>query len=212
MFSVRCLPAVCLVPTLFFAPGVGVPALAGHHPAKAGTPTPGCRADDLLDAKIKEVITGPDYRHSRWGLLVVDSETGKTVYEHNADQLFFPASVTKLYTCAAALVALGPDYRFETPVYRRGEPKDGRLAGDLILVAKGDPTLGGRTDPHGRLAFKNADHIYANGTSVRAELTATDPLAGLKDLARQVKASGVRKVDGDVLVDARYFQQALGTG
>jgi serine-type D-Ala-D-Ala carboxypeptidase/endopeptidase (penicillin-binding protein 4) len=206
MFS----PAVLVVTTLF--PVVGVPAFAGHNPAKAGTPTPARRAGDLLDAKIQEVITGPDYKHSRWGILVVDTETGKTVYEHDADQLFFPASVTKLYTCAAALVALGPDYKFETPVYRRGELKDGRLAGDLILVAKGDPTLGGRTDAHGRLAFKNTDHIYANGASARAEVTDTDPLAGLKDLARQVKASGIRKVEGDVLVDARYFPQALGTG
>jgi D-alanyl-D-alanine carboxypeptidase/D-alanyl-D-alanine-endopeptidase (penicillin-binding protein 4) len=201
MIDVRFPPVALVVTALFLAPGVGVPA-------KAGTPTGGC----LLDAKIKEVITGPDYKESRWGILVVDTETGKTVYEHTADQLFFPASVTKLYTCAAALVALGPDYRFETPVYRRGELKDGVLAGDLILVAKGDPTLGGRTDAQGRLAFKDADHIYANGASARAEVTDTDPLAGLKDLARQIKASGIRRVEGDVLVDARYFPHALGTG
>src|SRR5262249_42567136 len=155
MLSVRFLPTVLIVTTLFL------------------TPDKTCRAGDLLDAKIQEVITGPNYRHSRWGILVIDSETGKTVYEHNPDQLFFPASVTKLYTCAAALVALGPDYHFETPVYRRGELKDGRLAGDLILVAKGDPTLGGRTDAHGRMAFKNSDPIYANRTSTRAGMTDT---------------------------------------
>ena len=69
--------------------------------------------------------------------------------------------MTKLYTCAAALVTLGPDHRFRTPVYRRGNwwmvP-----SGDLILVAKGDPTLGGRTDANGHLVFKNSDHTYAS--------------------------------------------------
>src|SRR5262249_49135411 len=74
-------------------------------------------ADEVTD-KIKAVITGPDYKHARWGILVVDAETGKVVYEHNAGKRFVPASVTKLYSCAAALAALGPDYQFETPVHR----------------------------------------------------------------------------------------------
>ena len=68
-------------------------------------------ADDGLAAKIDAVLNGPDYKHSRWGVLVVDSESGRTLYEHNPDQLFAPASVTKLYTCAAALCVLGADHR-----------------------------------------------------------------------------------------------------
>src|SRR5262245_57658470 len=90
-----------------------------------------------LPANIKAVITGADYKSARWGILVVDAATGKTVYEHNADQLFAPASVTKLYSCAAALVELGADHRFETPVYQRGKLAEGKLFGDLILVASG---------------------------------------------------------------------------
>src|SRR5207302_10715455 len=121
------------------------------------------RAGDDLAKSIESVINGPDYKQARWGILVVDAQTGKTVYEHNADRLFLPASTTKLYSCAAALDALGPEYRFETPVYRRGEVKDGKLHGDLILVASGDLTFGGRTDASGRMAYTNHDHIYANG-------------------------------------------------
>src|ERR1700676_569189 len=98
------------------------------------------RADDGLAAKIDAVISGPDYKHSRWGLLVVDNDSGRAIYEHNPDMLFAPASVTKLYTCAAALSALGPDYRFKTPVYRRGDVTGVRLHGDLILVGQGDLT------------------------------------------------------------------------
>ncbi len=173
---------------------------------------PRATAADDLAAKIETVINGPNYKQARWGILVVDSQSGKTIYEHNADRLFLPASTTKLYSCAAALDALGPDYQFETPVYRRGEVVDGRLRGDLILVAKGDPTLGGRNDANGKMAFKNHDHTYANSPTGRAELTATDPLAGLKALARQIKEAGIKHVEGEVLVDDRLFARALGSG
>jgi len=168
-------------------------------------------ADDLSD-KIEALIQAPEYKHSRWGVLVVDAETGKPIYAQNADMLFAPASVTKLYTCAAALVAFGPDYTFETPVFSRGEVVEGRLRGDLILVAKGDLTLGGRTKADGKMAFKNQDHIYTTATSTTVELTDTDPLAGLNDLARQVKAAGIKQIDGDVLIDDRLFDRARGSG
>jgi D-alanyl-D-alanine carboxypeptidase/D-alanyl-D-alanine-endopeptidase (penicillin-binding protein 4) len=167
-------------------------------------------ADDLA-AKINEVIDGPDYKHAHWGILVVDSQTGKTIYERNSDRLFFPASTTKLYSCAAALAALGSDYRFETPVYCRGEVKDGKLHGDLILVAQGDLTMGGRTDANGQMAFKNHDHTYAGG-GTEAELTDTDPLAGLKQLTKQIAAAGIRQVTGDILIDDRLFEKAHGSG
>src|SRR5690348_9442545 len=100
-------------------------------------PPPARGSEDDLDAHIKEVLARPQYKHSRWGLLVVDADSGKPIFQHNADQLFFPASVTKLFTCAAALIEFGAEHRFRTPVYRRGEVVEGALKGDLILVAKG---------------------------------------------------------------------------
>jgi D-alanyl-D-alanine carboxypeptidase/D-alanyl-D-alanine-endopeptidase (penicillin-binding protein 4) len=169
-------------------------------------------ADDLA-ARIEAVTRGPDYKQARWGLLVVDAESGKTLYEHDADRLFMPASVTKLYSCAAALMAFGADHKFETPVYRRGEVKEGRLHGDLILVAKGDLTLGGRTTADGKMAFKDQDHIYANFPSGHeSEVTDTDPLAGITALAKQVKDAGINRIDGDVLIDDRLFARARGSG
>src|SRR5262249_59320674 len=91
---------------------------------------------------------------------------------------------------AAALAALGPDHRFETPVYARGNVSDGTLAGDLILVASGDLTLGGRTANDGTMAYTAGDHIYATDTSTDTAVTETDPLAGLRDLARQGAPAG----------------------
>ena len=95
-----------------------------------------------------------------------------------------PASVTKLFSTAAALVELGPDHRFETPVVRRGEiDAQGTLHGDLILIAQGDPSMGGRTGPDGALLFKDDDHTYAGGNP-RSDIVPADPLAGLDHLAR----------------------------
>src|SRR5690242_11012828 len=81
-------------------------------------------AGDDLAGKIEAVIHGPNYKEAHWGILVVDGQSGETIYAHNPDHLFFPASTTKLYSCSAALAALGADHKFETPVYRRGDFKN----------------------------------------------------------------------------------------
>lgn len=179
------------------AVGIGLLLLARWSPA--GEP---------LSRQIEEFIHHGPYKHGHWGMLVADLQSGDVLYELQADKLFAPASVTKIFSVAAALDALGADFRFETPVYLRGQLDDGVLAGDLILVASGDPTLGGRKGEHGEIEYTNSDHIYGDG----AVLTKGDPLAGLEDLARQVHASGVRHLKGDVLIDDRLFEHAKSTG
>ncbi|HEY3967989.1 MAG TPA: D-alanyl-D-alanine carboxypeptidase/D-alanyl-D-alanine-endopeptidase [Planctomycetaceae bacterium] len=169
-------------------------------------------ASDRLPGEIGKVIDSGEFKTAHWGILVVDLASGQSVFELNADRIFAPASVTKLFSTAAALDTLGADYRFETPVYRRGDvDKAGKLTGDLILVASGDLTLGGRTTADGRIAFTNSDHTYANGGTT-GELTAPDPLAGLNELARQVAQGGIKHVHGDVLIDDRLFEKESSTG
>jgi len=95
------------------------------------------------------------------------------------------------------LATLGPDYRFHTKIYRTGPvDKKGRLKGDLMLVASGDPDLSNRIQPGGTLAFQDEDHSYG-GPAV-----AGDPLAVIRQLAKDVAAKGIRRVDGRVLIDA----------
>jgi len=169
-------------------------------------------AQATLPAAVQQILDAPEYKHSHWGLLVVDLETGETLHELQADKLFAPASVTKLFSVAAALDALGPNHRFRTPVVRRGSlDTQGTLQGDLILIASGDLTFGGRTLEDGSIAFTANDHTYANG-SEKGQLTPPDPLAGLNDLARQVAAAGVRRVTGEVLIDDRLFDRETSTG
>jgi D-alanyl-D-alanine carboxypeptidase/D-alanyl-D-alanine-endopeptidase (penicillin-binding protein 4) len=172
----------------------------------------GARGGESLEDRIAAVLKTPGYQDGHWGLLIVDATSGQTVYERNADQMFCPASVTKLYSTAAALADLGADYRFQTPVLRRGDiDAEGKLLGDLILLAQGDLCLGGRTGPDGTLLYEDDDHTYAGG-NFKATLVASDPLAGLDHLAREVKAAGINAVDGDVVIDDRLFKPAESTG
>jgi D-alanyl-D-alanine carboxypeptidase/D-alanyl-D-alanine-endopeptidase (penicillin-binding protein 4) len=168
------------------------------------------RADDLAD-HIQAITDAKEFKPARWGILVVDAESGRTVYEHNPDKLVLPASVTKLFTCATALCELGADHRFTTPVLVRGKINDKVLDGDLILVASGDLTFGGRRGKDGHTCFADNDHTYANGGLFNAQLTDTDPLFALNDLARQV-AEKVKEVKGDVLIDDRLFPRTRSSG
>ncbi len=168
--------------------------------------------EDPLVTKIHELTRASYYRHAHWGMLFLDLNSGEVIYQENADKLFAPASVTKCYTVATALDALGADYRFRTPVYRRGEVNEaGELNGDLILVASGDLTMGGRTTEKGEIAFTNSDHTYAT-FSEDAALTPQDPLAGMNEIARQIAAAGIKKVSSNLLIDDRLFEHAEGSG
>ncbi|HLJ09587.1 MAG TPA: D-alanyl-D-alanine carboxypeptidase/D-alanyl-D-alanine-endopeptidase [Planctomycetaceae bacterium] len=169
-------------------------------------------AGDRLGSQIGEIINASEFKQAHWGILVVDLAGGQTVFELNADRLFAPASVTKLFSTAAALDGLGAEYRFVTPIVRRGEvDPSGELKGDLILIASGDPSLGGRTTAEGHIAFTNSDHTYANGSD-KGELTECNPLDGLGALASQVAKAGIKRVRGEVLVDDRLFEKEFGTG
>ncbi len=169
-------------------------------------------ADERLSPEILKVVDDPQFQHAHWGILVADRSTGEVLDGRDADKLFAPASTTKLYSVGTALDALGADYRFETPVYRRGTVKaEGVLEGDLILVAVGDLTMGGRSAKADKIEYTKADHTYAN-PSGKAVLTTGDPLAGLNLLARQIAASGIRRIRGQVIIDARAFGPANATG
>jgi D-alanyl-D-alanine carboxypeptidase/D-alanyl-D-alanine-endopeptidase (penicillin-binding protein 4) len=165
-----------------------------------------------LNDKIATITGRKEFQQAHWGMLVVDLESGQTLFEHQPDQLFAPASVTKLFSVAAALDELGADYRFKTPVFTRGTlSESGVLDGDLILVGQGDLSFGGRTDEQGKIAFQNVDHTYA--TPINAtDWTQPDPLGALKDLARQIAAAGVKQVRGEITVDDRLYDHAESTG
>ncbi len=193
--------------------GAGIAGLAlalggSERPARAvQDATPVAGVGTPIPPEIEAVMRLPRYpSFARWGIYVADRESGETLYALNSNQRFVPGSTTKLFPAAAALTAYGPEYRFETPVYRRGEVTDGLLDGDLILVASGDITMGGRDLPDGTLAYGNVDHTDANAVPGVATLTMTDPLAGLDALAARVATSGITRA-ANAIVDVRLWDQ-----
>jgi D-alanyl-D-alanine carboxypeptidase/D-alanyl-D-alanine-endopeptidase (penicillin-binding protein 4) len=112
---------------------------------------------------------------------VVSLETGRTLFEANSQKLLRPASNMKLYTVAAALDRLGPDYRFMTSVYGPARPDEaGTVHGDLTVYGRGDPSIAAR--------FNNGDYYKA-----------------IDELASRIAASGLKRVEGDLVGDESYF-------
>ncbi len=142
-----------------------------------------------LQKQIDAILSQPDLARGYWGIEITSLTSGKVLYSLNPNKLLTPASNTKLFTTAAALALIGPDYKFRTSVETSGSlDKYGRLAGDLVLVGRGDPTLSGRELPYSVHTLRDAD-----------------PLQVLEKLADEVAKKGVKYVDGDVVADDSYF-------
>jgi D-alanyl-D-alanine carboxypeptidase len=183
---------------LLFALASGLSLAQGANaciPSVAGVP-----------AHIQAIFQKPMYNEANWGLRVVDPGNGKVLIDLEPQCQFFIGSVRKVFSVGALLNEVGPSHRYNTPVYRNGAvDRAGVLHGDLILVASGDLTTGGRTNPDGSIAFSNFDHNEADALG-NATLTAPNPLAGYAELARQVSASGITRITGDVVIDDRLFK------
>lgn len=132
-----------------------------------------------LTEKIKQHIQQPRFAGATWGIKIISLETGCTVFTHNAEQYFIPASNTKLYTAALALDSLGPDYQIPTTLYGTGPLENGVLKGDLILYGRGDPTLGVKDE---NIIQKPFDQLFS-----------------------QLKQKGIQRVTGHLIINRDEF-------
>ncbi|KTD22545.1 D-alanyl-D-alanine carboxypeptidase/D-alanyl-D-alanine-endopeptidase [Legionella londiniensis] len=83
------------------------------------------------------------------GVDIVDLRTGENLYHRNPQRAYIPASNMKLFSEAAALMVLGPDYRFKNHLSTNAAViENGVLKGSLYLHLPGDPSL-------------KHDHIYS---------------------------------------------------
>lgn len=156
--------------------------------------------------EIRSIFNSALYDGGFWALRVVDLESGEVIYNQRSDDNIFIGSVRKVFTIGELLEEYGQDFMFRTPLHRQGPiTEEGVLQGDLIVVASGDLTMGGRRLPNNTMAVTNFDHNDANNLG-NAILSTPDPLQGYKDLAKQIADSGVTKITGEIIIDDRLFQ------
>lgn len=118
-----------------------------------------------------------------WAVRLERLDSHAVLASRNEDRLVLPASNMKIVTLAAAATRLGWDYRFRTLVHATGSRDGHVLHGDLVVIGGADPTIG-RGD---------------------------DPLATFRDWAKQLRAQGLRRVDGDLVGDpSRFGEDWLG--
>lgn len=142
-----------------------------------------------LQSRISEITHRVGLSRAQIGVKISSLDTGRVIYEENAEKLYMPASNMKIYTVAAAIDRLGPDFRFVTSVYAPAKPDPtGRVTGDLIIYGRGDPSISA--------AFNNGDYWK-----------------GINDLAQKIADSGLKRVEGDLVGDESYFRgPQLGAG
>ena len=140
-----------------------------------------------LRAMIDSLADAPAFANAHWGILIVDPTSGDTLYSRNAGKLFMPASNMKILTSATALAQLGADYRFRTTFAARGAVSGGTLAGDLVVIGRGDPSV--------------SDHMLGNA------------MAPLRAIADSIVARGIRHITGRVVALGDAFPgEVLGYG
>ncbi|MFI5231874.1 MAG: D-alanyl-D-alanine carboxypeptidase/D-alanyl-D-alanine-endopeptidase [Gemmatimonadales bacterium] len=161
---------------------VAAAACAGRSRISAPSPR---SAHPELNRFADSLIADPMFRSANWGVLIVDPQTGDTLYSRNAGKLFMPASNEKLLTGATALTQLGPDFRFVTRFATNAAEHDSTLDGDLIVIGRGDPTF---SDSMRAGDYRNA----------------------FRDMADSLAARGIRRIrgslrrGGDAFPDSTY--------
>jgi D-alanyl-D-alanine carboxypeptidase/D-alanyl-D-alanine-endopeptidase (penicillin-binding protein 4) len=140
-------------------------------------PPAACRS--VLLPQVKKLIHKNKARHAFWALAVRDT-SGRMLQCFHARKLMRPASNLKLLTAAAVLHELGPNFRFKTPVYGRGRLQDSVWVGDIIVRGKGDPSMSG--------LFYDEDRLHV-----------------MQEFYHQLKAKGIREIEGDLIANDSYF-------
>jgi serine-type D-Ala-D-Ala carboxypeptidase/endopeptidase (penicillin-binding protein 4) len=145
-----------------------------------------------LPSRLDQIInSAPALQHAFVGAQAVQLSDGHVLYAHNSERLFVPASNMKLFTTALALSKLGADYRLTTQIGAqvRIDAATGTLPGDLELIGGGDPSLSGREYPYRSHAAPGAVYSFS----------------AIEELADQLMARGLKRIDGNVVGDdGRY--------
>jgi D-alanyl-D-alanine carboxypeptidase/D-alanyl-D-alanine-endopeptidase (penicillin-binding protein 4) len=135
------------------------PARNGVRPLMGLAPRPGANGEApkvprdpaerraWLQAEIDGAFKAPALARTKISAVVLEADSGKTLYARDDKSPLNAASNVKIVTTAAALSLLGPEYRWRTTIAVAGPPSGpplpggGEIGGDLYVRGSGDPTL-----------------------------------------------------------------------
>ena len=166
------------------APGPTPPTKITPQPTVSPTPisTPvAVQTVPYLQSRIRLLLQRPDLRRGQIGVKIVSLDSGKIVFEQSAEKYFMPASNMKVFTVAAAMQKLSPNFRFLTSIYAPAMPDaNGTIRGDVSIFGRGDISIS--------TSFNNGDYYK-----------------GLDELADKIIGAGVKKIEGNLIGDESYF-------
>ncbi|MCU0700429.1 MAG: D-alanyl-D-alanine carboxypeptidase/D-alanyl-D-alanine-endopeptidase [Myxococcaceae bacterium] len=120
---------------------LGAVVVLGWAVSARAAPDPSRVAErEALKKALTSVIETSTLKGARVTVQVRSLDDGTIVFSRDGDELLNPASNVKLFTAAAALATLGPDFRFETDFLTDAELKEGK-AKVLYVRGRGDPTI-----------------------------------------------------------------------
>ncbi len=195
-----------------------IPSLSAHSAAQAASAPPVARAeaprepqpgsnsrskpDPRLAARVQALIdaAGRTAHSASKGRVHGGNATvavhlaevgGAELYARDASAPLIPASNLKVLTVAAALALHGAEGAFTTTFEAHGKVVDGRLAGDLVARAGGDPLYA----------------VPIEGSAPEGASTGAGTEAWLERLAEALTASGIRAIDGRLVLDDSGWEQ-----
>lgn len=137
-------------------------------------------AQQSLRSDLLMLFESEDLKNCHVGVSVYSHEFREYLFKRNDEHAFTPASLMKLFTTAAALYRLGPDFRFHTVIQIDTlVSHQGEYLGNLIVRGTGDPTW--------------------------SPLYRPDALSVFDTWAQIIDTTGIEAIRGSIIGDDDYF-------
>ena len=134
-----------------------------------------------FEERLRSLVNSSVAQSAISGIQVVEVDSGRVIAERAPHDALVPASNMKLFTTAAAIDLLKPSFEITTSVHVRGEiDPSGTLNGDVKIVGRGDPTIGGR---------------FHDGVAT----------AVIDEWASDLKRAGIKTIAGNLVFEYGYF-------
>ncbi len=97
---------------------------------------------DSGETHFTEILNDPCFASAVVSVVLYDLDADSVIVNHQGNLALPPASILKVWTTAAALSTLRPEFRFKTDIGYQGDVLADAMEGDLMITGFGDPTLG----------------------------------------------------------------------